>query len=420
MPVADVPNRTPLRRSTLAQGAVFSRALARAQQAAARYDLQQAWQELRPYAGRGLSYAHEGHFWELCGRCAQAGIAPMELRPVLTRALHAYQEAHDVPGMARMHAALGDAYLAEGELASAAQEFGYAQQLSTHAGSAAQRIGSICRQAEAAVLQQQAQAAVHHAQQALAACRTLEVQGLLEAQARLFAAQACALGGQPQAAARELLWAERLLQHGAPAAPAEADGMAEAAGGFGDGAFAVALLRAETLYRMGYPRRALACLQPYTEQIPDASPQAQAHVQRLRGACLVSDDPIYAEAQLQQAYSTFARLRQGYFRTFCQLALLQTGHRLKASDWSKRWEDAGHLRLQRWPLLAKQYESIRTELVRPSVHARGAVATPWMQHQQGWQAPQAKMAVASKDAVPEAHEGLLNKLQTAWGRLRQH
>lgn len=412
---------------TLQEGAALHRALHMAQRAADVGDLPRVWAQLRGHAARFVPFALAGPFWEMCARCAFAGVAgvPAHIdgQTALTRALHAYQEEHDVPGMARVHAALGGALMGKGELVEASRELGYAQQLSMRSGAVAQRIGSLCRRTEVALLRMDVEAARELANQALDACRQHQASDLLEAQARLMAAQASALSGHVHKTARHLLWAERLTAYVPPLRVDDAGLGGTAGASLGTAAAAIAMLRSETLYRLGFPRRALSCLQAaarapaWAPSAPgeDGAPlEGRAHHLRLLGACLVADQPAQAMDLLVQAERAFAHLKQGYFRAFCQITLAQAGARAAAPQAQHLLEVASTLRLARWPLLNRQFEQIRAQPGGPSVRVRGAVQVPWVVEV----GQSRRRAPAPQETPHDIEQGLLGRLQGVMGRKR--
>lgn len=412
---------------TLQEGAALHRALHAAQRAADAGDLPRVWDSLRGYAARFVPFALAGPFWELCARCAFAGIrgvpAHLDGQTALTRALHAYQEEHDVPGMARVHAALGGALMGKGELAEASRELGYAQQLSMRSGAAAQRIGSLCRRTEIALMRMDVDSARELSDQALDACRAHQAPDLLEAQARLMAAQAAALCGQVHQTARHLLWAERLSAYAPPLRVEDAGLGGTVGASLGTAAAAFAMLRSETLHRLGFPRRALSCLQA-AARAPEwtalageqgAPLEGRAHQMRLLGACLLTDQPMQAMDLLWQAEQAFAHLKQGYFRAFCRISLAQAGARAAAPQAQSFMEAASALRLARWPLLDRHFEQIKAQPGGPSVRVRGAVQVPWVVEVGQ---SRRRRAQAPEQSRQDPDNGLLGRLQGAIGRKR--
>ena len=412
---------------TLQEGAALLAALQEALREESRGLLVPAWQRLRPYTVRFVPPAAAGPLWETCARLAMAGAAPLDARQALTRALHAYQQEHDVPGMARVHDGLGGLLVGAGELREASREYGYAYQLSGRAGSAAQRIGSLCRQAEAALLMRDADASMAaQIDQALALCRALPDSHFLEAQARLLAAQAAFVAGYQQEGARQLLWAERLVQQAPHGAPSQM-GVSAGAVAASEPAQAMAMLRTEALYRMGFVRRGLGCLRTGGAFVADTGPsdggalplEGHAHQLRLSGACLLLDQPAAAYAALGKAEQSFARLRQLYFRTFCQVALVRAAHRLGRSDEVRARVDAlAAARLLRWPWLQSHFDEARTEADAPVVRVRGAVTAPWMQEVRHVSRNEPASSPPPKAADGVAAAGIIDRLQAAWGRLR--
>lgn len=161
-----------------------------------------------------------------------------------------------------------------------------------------------------------------------------------EIQARLLRAQAHASLHQVQAAALDLLWAERLL----------------ASAGFAKRPIALELLRAETLQTMMCPQRSASRLQELSESMQGAQvlPLYKAHWYRLMGA-LSSAGGVRQRSlrELQRASQIFSGLDQRYAYAQCQLSLLQAS----ASDAAKKARQGRlhSLPWHEWPLLKQHY-----------------------------------------------------------------
>lgn len=361
---------------------------------------------LRP-SMREIAATLGGRSFELWARCGAEGAAAIDVRRALNQALHAYQDGHDVAGMARCHADLGELCFGRGELDAAGREFGYANHLFARHGTVQQRVAILGRLASAALHRGEAAQGLADADAALQLCRSLAAPLAVEAEARLVRAQALAALGQPQGAARELLWAERLMA---------SDRAAQADPG-------PTLARAEGLLAAGHPRRAASVLRPLQRAASaphGLSPQRQAHALRLEGEAALADTPASAATTLDRAQQRFAALGQPYYRITCELALARALHRAGAPDAHARLDALAAARLQRWPRLAATLAHAQAELERPNAHVPGAVRAPWTQaigHHTG------RVQVDEAPGQPaheEAHAGLLGRLQSVLGRLRNN
>lgn len=360
---------------------------------------------LRPSMREIAATLGGGRTFELWARCGAEGAAAIDVRLALNQALHAYQDGHDVAGMARCHAGLGELCFGRGELDAAGREFGYAHDLFARHGTVQERVATLGRLASAALHRGDAAQSLADTDASLRLCRSLAAPLAVEAEARLVRAQALAALGQPQAAARELLWAERLMA---------SDPAAQAAPG-------LTLARAEGLLAAGHPRRAASVLRPLQQAAAaphELSPQRRAHVLRLEGEAALADAPASAVTALDRAQQRFAALGQPYHRISCELALARALHRAGAPDAHARLDALAAARLQRWPRLAATLAQAQAELERPNAHVPGAVRAPWAQaigHHTG------RVQVDEAPGEPaheEPHAGLLGRLQSAFGRLR--
>lgn len=409
--------------------AAVQRPLAQAEGAMAEGDLARVVTLLRPAVRQLGARLGGGRLWELWAVCGAEGLGNVAPVAAFGEALQAYQDAHDVAGMARCHVALGELQLGRGELMLAAREFGYAHELYVRRAALAEAAASLTARGEVALHAGEPARALQDADAALAVRQHTALPAAVEVAVRLVRAQALAGMRQPQAAARELLWAERLAAHaGGVPLDAAARGFAERrarwqTAGAADPeardarALALTMARADALLAMGHPRRAAEGVARALAHHGRAScrPRMQAHLLRLEGESLAHDAPARATPVLQAAQRRFVGLQLPYWRLRCEIALLVAAHRAGSPSARERAEALAHARLQCWPMLQARYEAARAAQDRPPAHVPGAVRAPWVGALATRHTGRVDVA-AHEEAAPA---GLLTRLQHAWGRWRQ-
>jgi tetratricopeptide (TPR) repeat protein len=317
-------------------------ALARARMHISAHRFAAALIALQPFAA-SVPEPLAGPYSLLLGRCAMHGCGG-DAFGHLQRALRAYAAAEDNVGLALVRRCLATACAARGDLAAALEHLRVAVLASAATPQGGREAAEALRlQAEIHLWQRALPAAQGAIEAALQACMRADTTDTLEARTRLTRAHVAAACGHMQHAARDMLWAERLVGP-------ETDTLAR---------WQVALARAESLLGMDYPRRAAAGLEAHRgglEALEDAA--MRAHYNRLMGCAYVVDAPAVAHEHLAAANAFFAGLGQHYYWTQCALAQVRCAHRLGLPTQSLLAQ-LSDMASGQWPVLQDELGAVR-------------------------------------------------------------